>query len=295
MPFIIKNYKNQYKIDLNTKNITKVCLCTVVKLENKYLIEFVEHYKNYSVDKIYLYDNNNINDETLEILLYKYIKKKYVIILNYRGKSRKQFEMYQDCYNQNFNIYDWIIFYDADEFINLKNYTNIKDFLNEHKFSKCQSIYLNWIFHSDNNLLYYNNRSLFKRFPNVIIKKTSLGKTIIRGNIKDIKVRSCHLIDYEIGRCDGFGKIFAPYNKVFYRPDYKYYYIDHFTYKSTEEFINKINKGDCIFGNLNNKSKIYRIKKYFKYNKMTLEKINLIENSTGLKIFNLMTNKKVKK
>ena len=32
------------------KNL-KVCVCTPPKKENKYIREFVEHYKNYSVDK----------------------------------------------------------------------------------------------------------------------------------------------------------------------------------------------------------------------------------------------------
>ena len=31
--------------------------------------------------------------------------------------------------------------------------------------NKCQRIQLNWIFHTDNNLLYYENRPLKIRFP----------------------------------------------------------------------------------------------------------------------------------
>ena len=57
------------------------------------------------------------------------------------------------------------MFYDIDEFIHLKNYINIKLFLNENKFNKCQRIALNWVMHTDNNLIHYDNRSLFERFP----------------------------------------------------------------------------------------------------------------------------------
>ena len=41
----------------------KICVCTLAKNENRYIKEFVEHYKKYGVDKIYLYDNNDIDGE----------------------------------------------------------------------------------------------------------------------------------------------------------------------------------------------------------------------------------------
>ena len=72
-----------------------------------------------------------------------------------------------DCYRKNFLFYDWLIFFDIDEFIYLKDFKNIKQFLNEHKFDKCQRIQLNWLFHTDNNLLYYENKPLKERFPQV--------------------------------------------------------------------------------------------------------------------------------
>ena len=50
-------------LPLNQK--LKVCLCTPVKKENLYIKEFIEHYKSYNVDKIFLYDNNDINGEHL--------------------------------------------------------------------------------------------------------------------------------------------------------------------------------------------------------------------------------------
>ena len=142
-----------------------------------------------------------------------------------------------------------MIFYDIDEFIFLKNYVNIKDFLNEKKFEKCDSIYLNWKIHTDNDLLYYSNKSLHERFPKTYLNnKFCRGKTIIRGNIKNIKIKSTHLLDRMIQRCNGFGKKFKSLGINCNIPDFSFYYIDHFQYKSTEEFINKINKGDCVHG-----------------------------------------------
>ena len=58
-------------------------------------------------------------------------------------------------------------------------------------------------------------------------------------------------------------------------------YIKHYFCKSTEEFINKINKGDVLHYKTNI---MERIKVYFKMNSITIEKINLIQNRTGLNL-----------
>ena len=72
---------------------------------------------------------------------------------------------FNDCYQSNFKIYKWFIFFDMDEFIYLNKYINIKLFLNKPKFNKCQVIHLNWVMHTDNNFLRYYNKSLVERFP----------------------------------------------------------------------------------------------------------------------------------
>ena len=138
----------------------KVCLCTPGKSENKYIREFVEHYKHYRIDKIFLYDNNDLDGEFFEQEINDYITNKYVDVINYRGKRRALLLMMNDCYRKNFRNYDWLIFFEMDEYIYLKNFTSIKVYLNDTKFIKCQRIQLNWVFHTDNNLLYYENRPL---------------------------------------------------------------------------------------------------------------------------------------
>jgi len=55
----------------------KLYLCTYEKKENKYIREFIECYKNYGVDKIYLYDNNDIKGERFEDVIGDYIIEKF--------------------------------------------------------------------------------------------------------------------------------------------------------------------------------------------------------------------------
>ena len=294
---MLKYFHSRNKI---IESNTKVCICSLGKKENKYIKEYVEHYIALGVDKIYLYDNNDIGDEKFEDVLSDYVKNDFVQIINYRGKIAPQLKIYEKCYNLNKIKYDWLIFFDIDEFIHLNNFNSIKEFLNEKKFKDCKLIYFNCVRHTDNDLLYYDNRSLAERFPIILWNSTMYTlKTIIRGKIKkDIRFRTTHWLNRGLrGGCNVFGEVVIPNRKVrlgykINHPKYKQYYIDHYCFKSTEEYINKINKGDGIFGN-NSRTKLHKINLYFGYNKITAEKINYIENKTGLKLnkFKLMLNK----
>jgi len=256
----------------------KVCICTIGKLENQYIKEYVEYYKKLGVDKIYIYDNNEINGELFEDVLFDYIRINYVEIINYRGYVKSQYKMMNNCYKKNYLKYDWIMFFDLDEFLYLKKYNNVKNYLNEYKFNKCKLIYLNFKYYTDSNNLYYENKSIISRFKYYKVDSRYFGKSIIRGNISKINIISCHYLTRKIKPCNGFGN----FPKKFIL-DYKYNYIKHYSFKSTEEYCRKINKGNAVYGN-SIKKKISKIKMYFKFNKITIEKINLFENKTGINL-----------
>ena len=255
----------------NKKISMKVCLCTSGKKENLYAKEFVEHYKKYGVDKIFIYDNNDLNGEYFEESISNYIMNDYVQIINFRGQNKIQLKAMNDCYKKNFLQYDWLLFYDIDEFIFLKDFYNIKSFLNQTKFNDCKIILLNWVIRSDNELIYYDNRSLFTRFKKrgKKIKNAIDVKPILRGSIST-KIIDAHQINNRLKKCDGFGrkKYFEGINDK--NPDYQFYYLNHFYSKSTEELVNKILRGSVSYGP---NKRLYIIDYYFDINKITLEKI----------------------
>jgi hypothetical protein len=271
----------------NNEQKFKICLCTLGKNENRYIREFAQYYKNYNVDKIFLYDNNDINGERFDIVLNDFLQDKFIKIINWRGKIKEQMKIMNHCYKENFDKYDWLIFYDIDEFIHLENYTDIKQFLNQRKFMNCQKIYLNWILHTDNDLINYDNRSLFKRFPikdpNINKKKYYIpGKSILKGHIKNIIIQNMHILNKGLKGCNGFGlESIITNSNLIKNPDFRYYYIDHFYCKSLDEFTNKINRGSaCSYHYL--KFALFRIKRYFSLNKINIHKIKYIENKTGI-------------
>ena len=274
------NFCIQVIIKFRHSDNIKVCVCTLGKNENKYIREFIQHYKNYGVDKIFLYDNNDIGGEYFQDVISDYIKDNFIQIINFRGKKKIQLLTIKDCHQKNVMVFDWFILIDLDEYIYLQNYNNIKDYLKKKKFRYCQVIHLIQIFYTDNDLLYYDNRTLRERFPikeeKVKRKKTGDSfpiKSLVKGKIPKLFIQSIHFGNKRYNICNGFG------NKVNFTgcstnsTDFEYYYFIHYFSKSTEEFINKIKRGDAIYG-----FKILgNIKKYFKINKITIEKINMFE------------------
>ena len=272
----------------------KVCICTCGKQENKYAKEFVNHYYNYGIDKIFIYDNNDNNGENFSDVLSDYIKSGFVEIINYREKRKIQMKVFNHCYQKNKYIYDWFIYYDMDEFIHLHNYKNIKKYLSLKDFNKCNVIYLNHIIHTDNNQIYYYNKSLFERFPEIENFKTmnysykpryvlrDVTKIIIRGNITGVNFTTPHFLDKKIkNTCNGLGKKIFQQTIHLDNPDHKNYYFDHFYFKSSEEYLNKLNVGGVYYGNKRGYN-IYWFQIYFAFNKITNEKLDFFENKTGV-------------
>lgn len=272
------------RIKINKKCL-KVCLCTIGKKENLYASEFVNHYKKIGYDKVFIYDNNDIDDEKFEDVLYKQITNNFVKIINYRGyrgkKQHPQFDAFIDCYEKNKNKYDWLSFFDFDEFLEIKRHKNIKNYLNDKRFKKCSNIKINWLSFSDNNLLHYKNIPVQKRFTtpvynfyrNIVIKST------VRGNLKFNYWKGMENPHSSNNRnltaCNSIGKIIDPINYYSSPFNYKFSYIKHYSTKTIEEYCYKSKRGRSdIRVKLNKKT----LKKYFNYffklNKKTKAKID---------------------
>ena len=240
-------------------------------------------------NKIIIYDNNEKEGENLFGILKNYIKINFVKIIDIRGLKRPQKKAFNHCYNYNKYHYEWIAFYDIDEYLYLLNYTYINDFLSLSDFKNCQSIVINWKYYGDNDKLFYESKPLKERFIKPInfteeISKDkyiySAAKSIVRGGLYLFWGHFPHYIK-NVVNCRPNGTIL---NNYFSPPEYKDAYIKHYTTKSTEEYIEKLNKGDVL-----EKSdiyyKIYKLKSYyFLLNKITKKKIDLINSKLKYKV-----------
>lgn len=258
------------------------------KNENLYAKEFIEYYTNLGVDHLFIYDDNEPFTQKIEDILELKYKDKVSIYNARQLKLNNQIDVFNNCYQNNLIIYDWFIMVDMDEYLYIVNDT-LKNYLTNQEFYKCDFIKIHWVVSKDNNLLYYDSRSLFERFPKPYSKSKYI-KSIIRGNITNLKywVHSPYISPDRNITCDNEGKKiqykymnFESINEI----NIKKAYIIHFRFKSTEEFINKYKRGYSNWhGNETSKILKSRLNDYFEQNGINLEKINLIEKELKLNL-----------
>ena len=268
------------------KNV-KTAICLISKQENRYIKEFIDYYKKLNVSKIFLYDNNDINGEHFEGILSNYTKLNFVEIYNYRGKYKPQFQAYNQCYINNNKDFNWIAFFDTDEYLYLNLYTDLNKFLSSSKFKKCSSILFNWRYYGDNDNIYYDPRPLLERFTkpfyfNYINKMNQYlycaGKTIVRSGLNLTWEHFPH-ISKNKPVCRPNGRILRKYLSP---PQYSTAYIKHFATKSTEEFIERVKRG-TVHSKETSEYIIYRIKDYyFFFNKFNNQKKIMFEKKFNI-------------
>ena len=277
-----QKFKNQIRI--------KAAICLVAKQENRYINEFVEYYRKLKIKKIFLYDNNDINGERFEEILSKYIKNKFIDLINYRGLYKPQMQSYNNCYLNNNKDFDWIAFYDADEYLYINNYTNINEFLSLPKFKNCSNILINWKYYGDNDNIYYQPKPVQERFTKPFYFKKNINKniyfyvaakTIVRGRLNLTWGHFPHYLKNKpICRPDG-----TIVKNYFSSPQYYIAFIKHYATKSTEEYIERLIRG-AVLTKDNSKEYIkYRIKNYyFLFNEINNKKKNFFEKKLNISL-----------
>jgi hypothetical protein len=264
-----------------------ICLCTIGKNENLYIREFVEYYYSLGINKIIIYDNNDLNGERFEYIIRDFIKKKFVDIIDIRGLSSMQIPIYNYCYQKNKELYDWIGFLDFDEYLFIKNISNIDYYFYNKTFKKCELIFFNWLIFNDNDLIKYDKRKLQDRFNTS--STFFQGKSFVRGGFNNLLIPSTMIPGINIHYfCDSKGNRIYPKSFV---PDLKeidpHAYIKHYYTKTVEEFCLKISKGHAHFHKNHFEyvdAIITRIKLFFMFNKVTPYKIQKLEKCSNINL-----------
>lgn len=267
------------------KHALRLAICTMAKEENLYINEFIKYYIELGFDHINIFDDNEYGFQNISEVIDSSFNK-FVTIYDYRNIIKDQKAAFTLCYELNKNKYDWIFMNDIDEFLVIRNDT-LKHYLSGRIFKKCDFIKFHWVLANDNDLLHYDNRSLFERFKGPY-KPNALIKTIVRGNIDDIQfdIHTPMISPHKNVSCNNMGEIYND-KEIFFQYvsdiNIQKAYIIHFKYKSTEEFIKKYKRGYRWY----NEKMIYminRIREYFSNNKPTIEKFEYIEKELHLNL-----------
>ena len=236
-----------------------ISLCCIAKMENRYIREFVEHYKKIGFSNITIYDNNDIDGERVEDVISDYVESGFVDIIPAYGLETFQMPSYMYFYNNKYKKYKWIAYFDCDEYLELRNGLTLSDFLSMKEFDTTDIIHVNWLVHDDNDNIIYEDKPLRERFPRLsekAFRKNKLGyienehvKSIVRTTIHPYMIRfnTPHTVTGPFSVTDSLGNKLI--NESFMqigddRGDRQNAYIHHYRDKTISEFLdNKINKG----------------------------------------------------
>jgi hypothetical protein len=167
------------------------CVC-IAKNEDNYIQEWVEYHLKLGFDDIVLYQNNwRTKFEHPNLIK---------INFDYSGGDRQV-----KCYNQFIwdykSHYEYVAFFDVDEFLVLRNHKNIKDFMKDYK--EHPAVCFKWFYFGNNGhtKIENNNYSVLQRFTKRGSKPDAIGKSIVNINTNGISMKvhspDCHCFEIE--------------------------------------------------------------------------------------------------
>jgi len=258
----------------------KVALVAIGRLENDYAREFVEHHLGIGFNKVIIYDNNHRGEERFEAVLQDYIDNGNVVIVPYRDIERAQRNAYNDAYARFSSEYDWIAFFDFDEFLclpDIESHGAVDSFLQRIP-KEYHVVMIPWLIMTDSGLVRNDGRPLMERFTEYLVHPSTLGKCIVRTGITDLRfVKSVHVPSKPILKC--CTPLLEPTGQNKRQPqDTSVAYLKHFSTKTIEEWVtNKWKKGAAgvTYAKFKEQYKDY----FFRFNERTAEKEAFINNN----------------
>lgn len=279
-----------------------ICLIACACNEKLYIKDWVEYYLNkIKVDRIIIIDNNFSDEEKLRTILQPY--KNVTVITKYRKKRINQSKVYDEMYKHFSRYYDWLMFFDVDEYLVMNNRKELKEWLSGVD-KKIDEIFVNWKIFDDNDLVKYDKRPVMKRFTREYIEDktpetnpeyfvSTKGeyyyirdnfqvKSIVRGGIQNryignythkFEFKDGYYVDNELKKVgikdpDPYGLKYINYTNC---------QINHYIQKTIEEYV------DRAMARTMKSCKIYKdidqIRHNFqRFNKWTDEKEKILQN-----------------
>lgn len=269
----------------------KVALCAIAKNEDNYVNHWVKHYFDRGFDSITIYDNNDERD--------LFCKDPRVHIINVHGKTSWQKSAYTEFWKSNEDKFDWIAFFDLDEYLDCDN---IKDVLKKLP-EGANQMQIKLMDMSDSNYLHPDySISPFERFKEPTLHfNQNFVKSIVKTNSIVDKINSAHFgnIDFTNTYFSNGKRCNTELKSKFKKPgkiNLKDFNKDeiimhHCDMKTIEEYLlYKFDRTDVMFDNLIKKSKPIPDRAFFGVNKKTKEKLEMLSKVSCNDIIDLILN-----
>lgn len=213
-----------------------VALVGIAKNEDHYIDEWIKYHLKLGFSKIVIYQND-------WRYIGEYINDSRVQLIEWDGRN-KQLPAYNNFIQNNYKNFDWAGFLDIDEFVVLKQDSNISDFLE--KYNDYYSVGLNWSMLGSNGLEFNGEYSVIKRFTRCREKLIREVKCFVNFNKsanslsfsdphnisqfnKTISVDKTHFINGYWNKENRYNRSIA--------------YINHYYVKTKEEWKHKMARG----------------------------------------------------
>ena len=206
----------------------KVALVCIAKNEENYIQEWINYHKKIGFDNIFIYQND-----------WRWFgESENVHKIELDGKNQ-QLVAYNTFLNVYKNEFDWVAFFDVDEFLVLKKHKTIQEFLLEYSNFDCVGI--NWVLFGNNgNTNLDSEYSLLKRFTKRQSDVNQHVKSIVKLNKGIVMLTHSPTTtwvntekEYKLGPFNIGGSIDIAQ-------------INHYFCKTEDEFKEKIKKGKAL-------------------------------------------------
>lgn len=221
------------------------CLCAIAKDETQYLEEWVCYHHYLGFDKIFLYDNES--QIPISETLKDYVALGFCEVFTIKGLGQQNLA-YQHCLHNFDDSTEWLAFFDLDEFLCLKACDDIRVFLQDYR--DYAALIVQWD-------LFSSSGHLSRPEGFVTLNYTeSLGEVC---DSKTILRPACYASIYSshhFGYSRGYG-VNANYEKslgAFAPSATDKICLNHYYYRSEQDFAEKLAKTDATFGSVNKRS-----------------------------------------
>ena len=227
----------------------KSSVCLIAKNEALYLIEWVAHYVALGFDEIIIYDD--LSTDNTEALLENLNNCGLIKYIKWHGEDGESPQMSAYRHAAQTTKCQYIAFFDADEFLVLKDFSFVNNFLKQFDNKpNVAAIAFNWRMFGDNGRKKYESRLLRDRFNKCDKSGNPHLKSFTRLKCLEF-VNNMHI-------CDVNGLIVHPSGKEIKMSNFglsdeielTHGQVNHYFCKTYEEYVNKKSRGvaDVIDG-----------------------------------------------
>lgn len=224
----------------------KIALVAIAKDEGKAILEWVAYYLGLGFDDIYLYDNES-SDGTVGILRsIKGVAPVHRIFWESVNGRSPQVSAYNSFLENYGEIYDWVAFFDLDEFLVINDGRDIKSILSSYD-QDTSAVGVNWLTFGSSGQKARDYESVVSTFNSGPARHSGNNyhiKTILRPScVERMRIHNCDLRAGHYKHPNGEFLEFPNKLGISGRIEHSVFQLNHYQIKSLDEFSEKIARG----------------------------------------------------